>query len=258
MQAGTDLILYRLIWVTELLYLSPYVRHGAGFYEWAARHGYDRQIYRLENQALAERQRHRTMGKLVKLTDQGRSKIPFNIDPTLLWNRDWDGQWEMALFDIPEAERKIRNRLRNQLKVEKFGQLQKSVWLKPSGTPSGQLQKIEKTTTVGVLQLITAQIPDRSQREIVKSAWDWDNINETIQDYRKHLKILKSLPSEDTAQGALHEWFLEEFARWKRWMDIDPLLPMTLLPSSYRGPAVWKEKRRTMQLYIQRCHPEKK
>lgn len=256
MRAGTDLLLYRLLWVTELLYLSPYVRHGGGFYDWAARHGYSRQINRLESQALAEKTRHSMMGRLLKLTDQGREKVAAVTDPNHLWNRDWDGEWEIALFDIPEADRIIRHRLRKLLRAEKFGQLQQSVWLRPSGSTGKALRRIERTTTSGVLQIVSARMRARDQRDIVKRAWDWDEIGETIHEYRAHLKRLKTIQGPDSPQGPLNDWFLECFAKWRQWMRVDPLLPRKLWPTSYRGLSCWKEKQHAMRHYVLRCHPK--
>lgn len=41
----------------------------------------------------------------------------------------WDGFWRVVIFDIPEENKRIRNVLRETLKVLEFKQLQKSVWV---------------------------------------------------------------------------------------------------------------------------------
>lgn len=41
----------------------------------------------------------------------------------------WDGKWRIAIFDIPEENKRIRQTLRETLKVLEFWPLQKSVWI---------------------------------------------------------------------------------------------------------------------------------
>lgn len=41
----------------------------------------------------------------------------------------WDGVWRVVVFDIPEENKRIRNVLRQTLKVLEFKLLQKSVWI---------------------------------------------------------------------------------------------------------------------------------
>lgn len=62
---------------------------------------------------------------ILKLTDKGRSEA---IVRKILNNEEWDGKWRIAVFDIPEKHRKVRNILRGRLKMWGFKQWQKSVW----------------------------------------------------------------------------------------------------------------------------------
>ncbi|MBI4008672.1 transcriptional regulator PaaX, partial [Candidatus Roizmanbacteria bacterium] len=41
----------------------------------------------------------------------------------------WDGKWRIVIFDIPEVNKRIRQVLRETLKVLEFWPLQKSVWI---------------------------------------------------------------------------------------------------------------------------------
>lgn len=44
-------------------------------------------------------------------------------------NEKWDGKWRIVIFDIPEINKRIRQVLRETLKVLEFWPLQKSVWI---------------------------------------------------------------------------------------------------------------------------------
>lgn len=252
-RAGTELLLYRIGWIAEFLADSPYARHGAGFYDWAAKHGYTRQIYRLQHQALVEKQKSRSMGTLLKLTDKGVAKLSVTLDPTAQWNRTWDGHWDLVIFDIPESERDIRRRLRDILKAEQFGQLQKSVWLRPSISLSKRLQSFQKTTRPGVYQMMRVQLSVADQRGIVEKAWPWEQIMEVQDAYQRHLKDLGPLARKGAPDDAFHRWFLQEHALWSQWMKADPLLPRTLWPKSYSGIKLWKQKQRALRSYFRCC-----
>ncbi len=47
-------------------------------------------------------------------------------------------------FDIPESKRKIRNWLRNQIKIFGYEMLQQSLWLGPGPLPSVFLKRLEE------------------------------------------------------------------------------------------------------------------
>lgn len=72
-----------------------------------------------------------------KLTDLGlkeierrKQKIKINglRELKIADQNEWDGIWRVVVFDIPEKNKKVRNALRQTLKMLEFYQLQKSVW----------------------------------------------------------------------------------------------------------------------------------
>ena len=44
-------------------------------------------------------------------------------------NERWDKKWRVVIFDIPETNKRVRQALRETLKVLEFWPLQKSVWI---------------------------------------------------------------------------------------------------------------------------------
>lgn len=68
---------------------------------------------------------------IFRLTEKGLDRL-FSRFPKLKYgNRPWDGYWRVVFYDVAEAERKLRERLRHELKRLNFKYLQKSVWLTP-------------------------------------------------------------------------------------------------------------------------------
>jgi|GEM_PF-705112 len=67
------------------------------------------------------------------ITENGKKKIKKFIFDELRVNapKNWDGNWRLIIFDIPETQRRIRDSLRRKLEDLNFYQCQKSVWIHP-------------------------------------------------------------------------------------------------------------------------------
>jgi DNA-binding transcriptional regulator PaaX len=67
------------------------------------------------------------------LTDKGKEKaLTYNLDEmTIKKPKQWDGKWRIALFDIPEKLRRIRDVFRDRLRQLEFYEFQKSVFVHP-------------------------------------------------------------------------------------------------------------------------------
>lgn len=70
-------------------------------------------------------------GTVARLTDKGRAELARTTPVSTSRPRRWDGKWRVVIFDIKEAKRRTRDRLREILKVQGFKELQHSVWVYP-------------------------------------------------------------------------------------------------------------------------------
>lgn len=69
---------------------------------------------------------YKNEGKIiVKLTSKGKNQL--DIEKALK-KEDWDGNFRIVVFDIPEKHRKVRDVLRRRLKEWGFIAWQKSIW----------------------------------------------------------------------------------------------------------------------------------
>ncbi len=72
---------------------------------------------------------------LFTLTNKGREVLlKFDIDSIKLADfnaNEWDGNWRVLIFDIPEIARAIRNLFRDKIQELGFYTLQKSVYVTP-------------------------------------------------------------------------------------------------------------------------------
>lgn len=74
---------------------------------------------------------HEDDSTIVRITKEGKLRaLRYKIDEMMVVpQKKWDGLWRIVIFDIPEKERHLRDIFRQHLKLLRFYQLQKSVWV---------------------------------------------------------------------------------------------------------------------------------
>ena len=247
--AKTEEFLNLFLWSAEQL-MRPTFRNLTDSYEaWAYRNGLLRQIHRLERQQWIERRSSTTSDRLYRLTAQGRLLVLGGRDPEQCWQRHWDGQWRIVLFDVPLQKNGQRRRLWHYLREKGFGYLQNSVWVTPD--PLEDERQILRGGKINVESLILLEgrpCAGESDKEIVAGAWDFDRINCR---YAEHLKVLKQRPSgalrSETAAQALQRWASAEREAWLSAVSRDPFLPQRILPRNYLGQCAWERRKEVLQ-----------
>lgn len=244
MSPKTEEFLNFLFWSAEVLTRPTFRNLTDSFESWAYRNGLLKQVSRLEQRHLLERDTTSPDDRLYRLTTQGRLHVLGGRDPEAQWARTWDGQWRLVLFDVPTGRNAQRERLRRYLRGKSFGYLQNSVWISPD--PLVQECEILGGGKINVESLILLEAhpcAGESDAEIVAGAWDFERINRR---YARHLKVLEVRPgsalrSDATARAMLH-WAAAEREAWLDAVKHDPLLPRQILPSDYLGQQAWRRR----------------
>jgi phenylacetic acid degradation operon negative regulatory protein len=238
MKPATEEFLYILLWTADTLMRPTWCNLNGGFEGWAWRRGLGRRIAELEKQQLVERPPLELAHAVVRLTNAGRLAALGGRDPEQQWNRQWDGRWRMVLFDLPEHELSLRMRLWRNLRRHAFGFLQNSVWITPDPVDRKRVGDAAKLPDVEVIIVIEGQpCCGESNRDIVRGAWDFDEINAA---YQHCLAILKAMPARGSPTSQIRRWASLERMAWKRAVSLDPFLPAPLLPDGYLGRRVWE------------------
>lgn len=148
----------------------------------------------------------------------------------------WDGHWHMVIYQVPETDRALRERLRQRLAWRGFGPLSAAVWMSPhdraglvkaefAGQESARLD-IFRSRSEGT----------RADRDIAARAWDLAALD---RDYREFLDRYR--PRLDRyADGAVEgtEALIERtrlISDYRRFPFRDPDLPPELLPPGWPG-----------------------
>lgn len=90
------------------------------------------ELRKLYQSKLVKRKENLDGSTTMVLTDKGRLRaITFSFQNMKIDRKDWDGQWRLVIFDIPEKIKWGRNALRRKIKELGFYELQKSVFVFP-------------------------------------------------------------------------------------------------------------------------------
>jgi phenylacetic acid degradation operon negative regulatory protein len=244
MRPRTEELLYLLLWSAEKL-MRPTFRNLTDSYEgWAYRNGLFRQVAKLEQQNILERNPASPDDRLYRLTRRGWLHALGGRDPQAQWAREWDGRWRLVLFDVPTAQNSHRVRLRRYLRSKCFGYLQNSAWITPD--PLDEERQILIGGQVNVESLILLEAKPTSgetDTEIVAGAWDFERINRL---YTRQMQILEERPraalQSKGAAKVLLRWAAMEREAWLDAVQHDPLLPERILPFDYLGRRAWQRR----------------
>lgn len=252
MKARTELLLYQMMWMSGMVMRPTWRNLHGSFEEWAYRGGCLRQIRELEAKGYLESAEAAAgTGRVHRLTTKGSLAAMGGGDPEERWNRDWDGRWRMAVFDLPEEKRGLRNELRRILRKTRFGCLQGSVWITPEPMDAVREDLKRVHGGCGVLSFFEGRpCCGESDAELVSAAWDFGRINGLYADFLAHLEAAPGRAA--VTRERLLEWGRRERELWLACLAADPLLPAVLLPRSYAGRAAWRKRaevlRRTARL----------
>ncbi|OGD67114.1 hypothetical protein A3F08_00965 [Candidatus Berkelbacteria bacterium RIFCSPHIGHO2_12_FULL_36_9] len=92
---------------------------------------YYKKLWELEKRGYIKR--FKNQKKLIELTKLGTKKaIRYLSEDYIMENpKNWDGKWRIAIFDIPEEKKSLREYIRKRFKQLGIYQLQKSVFVYP-------------------------------------------------------------------------------------------------------------------------------
>lgn len=178
-----------------------------------------------------------------RITAAGQQRCPV-ISPAENWERTWDSQWRVFVFDLPANRKSYRSKLWRALRNAKLGLLQNSVWIWPH-----EIEPLLRAT-------ITAQnIPEcfcgftvRSlflcnDAELVATAWDFAAIAQDHQTYLQHPVAHSAALHKTNDRAALYRLARIERAAYQDAFALDPLLPRQLWPKAYKGSQVEERHR---------------
>jgi phenylacetic acid degradation operon negative regulatory protein len=239
-------LLTLLLYGLDIAMRPSFSRMLRGGERWQYYHGLHKsQLYKLRRNGLVER-RGQSGHWALALTRDGRLRALGGRDPVECWDRPWDGEWRMLMFDLESGNETLRHRVLRWLHASHFGCLQKSVWLRPDPCPEfdGMLDRCGAPAASVLLFAGRPASRRVSDTSVAQDAWDFSAIGAR---YKAYLDFARSsLPKRPTPSGA-QLWARTETSLWKAAIQRDPLLPNALLPANYLGKKAWSARRKLLR-----------
>lgn len=220
------------IWTSSLISLLEHL--GVG--EHAARITLSRMARKgwLATRKDGRRSRYSLTPRGWSLLLQGEKRI-FEPPP-----REWDGQWHIVIFSLPEKKRSLRHAFRARLPWLGFGQLAPNTWVSPHNRNSEITALCNELGIRDYIEIFSGiHVGPSEDQQLVQRCWNLPNL---AAQYKKFLAKFekeylacknngKSAPTPDDC-FVRRFWLMHHFQTFPR---IDPNLPAVLLPSDWVG-----------------------
>jgi phenylacetic acid degradation operon negative regulatory protein len=222
------------IWTTDLLYLTNLLDLS----ERATRSTLSRMVRKgwLKAGKRGRRSYYSLTPRGQSLLEHGKQRI-FETPLT-----DWDGQWHLVIYSLPEKKRKLRHSLRQQLTWLGFGRLAPATWVSPHDRTAELNDILAELKVRDYVDLFSSRyLGASSTEELVQRCW---NLPELEVEYRHFVARFQPqyetclAKSEEDLRASPEECFVRYFQVTNAFQPFprkDPHLPMVLLPPNWIG-----------------------
>lgn len=164
------------------------------------------------------------------LTSEGEKKAWKKFPLLRLAKRQWKGLWLIVSFDVPESQRKGRDKIRGQLLNLGFAQWQKSVYVSPHDIADDLAVLLKQNNLEKmVVPLVAKRILTGDDWEFARGLFHIDEIQEQYQ------RIGDKLRQAQSAGKINSKFWKRQFAAYLEALKQDPFLPAGLGPKEGYG-----------------------
>jgi phenylacetic acid degradation operon negative regulatory protein len=189
---------------------------------------------RKEGWLAADREGRETVYSLTEsawqMLDEGRDRIFQRA------GGPWDGQWHMVIYQVPETERALRERLRRRLAWFGFGPLSPSVWLSPHNRSRQVIDDFADYPAAQLDSFRSRSAGNGADRDIAARAWDLAALERDYRDllarYSPRLAGYRSGALDERAALVERMRLINDY---RHFPFRDPDLPAELLPDGWPG-----------------------
>lgn len=139
---------------------------------------------------------------------------------------DWDGCWLVVHARVPDADRRTRHLVASRLSWAGFGALAPGLWISPHAGRLAEVRSVLVAAEVPEAHCFVARHELGDPQAMLRSAWDVEAIAAAYRDFVADAGVPRTDPL--AAQVDLVH-------RWRRFPQIDPALPRSLLPAGWPG-----------------------
>ena len=138
--------------------------------------------------------------------------------------------WLLAVFSVPERERRRRHELRSRLTWLGFGTVSAGVWIAPAHLAAETAEVLERSGLSGYVSLFRADYLAFGEiAQQVRQWWDLDRLQHLYQAFLDLAGPVLETPGDAFAD------YVRAVTAWRRLPFLDPGLPAEVLPADWNG-----------------------
>ena len=148
--------------------------------------------------------------------------------------------WLLAVFSVPEQERRRRHALRSRLAWLGFGTVSAGVWIAPGHLAGQAADVLRRHDLSGYVDLFRADyLAFGEVRELIGRWWDLERLAREYQAFLAESAPVLARWERDPAQRDQQAFadYVRVLTAWRRLPFLDPGLPAELLPGQWPGLA---------------------
>jgi len=156
-----------------------------------------------------------------RITPKGEREID-KVLKILKTKAEWDGRWRLVMFDIPETQRTLRDRLRRELSKLGLGILQASVWISPNDIKE-EIEEIGKNLSLSdSIRFFEVTRNKTLDRNIIEKSWNLPEISDLYRKFNfQSGRIIRTLDKSSNPSFAAKKLIFE----YALILTKDPVLP---------------------------------
>lgn len=168
---------------------------------------------------------------LLRLTTGGMDELTGRYGRMGLADWSWDGVWRLVIYDVPEAQRYLRDKIRGALRALGMGRLARSVYISPLPVET-RVREYLAAAGLWDKAVVLATAPSggiEDGKALVRQGWPIAQLASEYVTALRRWQIVRGLQLPDKRLAgirAVRSDFLEILGR-------DPLLPCQLLPADW-------------------------
>ena len=167
-----------------------------------------------------------------RLSEMGKKQLLTSYPVLGIENKAWDGFWRIVIFDIPESQRILRDKLRQYLLKMGFGELQNSTYVSAYDYQKEFLQWLkEHHLEKNVLLLESKQKYLGEPKLLGEKVWGIEKLNSGYKQIIDRLTTRFGLKDEARRE----EWLKKVYRDYLEVLLQDPWLPVELLGENWQG-----------------------
>jgi phenylacetic acid degradation operon negative regulatory protein len=177
------------------------------------------------------------------LTSRGRRLLEAGEAKILhaRWEAEWDGQWFVLAYSIPEEARQVRDRLRDRLAWLGFGSLGNGLWISPHDVTREVDELAAERKLAGRLVCFRGVgVGATEPARLVSTCWDLAGIQRRYEKFigrwaKRFTKYRDSVPFRGAALEQSYVLRFRLIHEYREFPLLDPYLPRELLPEDWAG-----------------------